>query len=79
MNFRHRSTPLRAAIALVVASLAVVLPPAAGAVPGAVPVQSDTASVNGGGGGTATLTASAPVAGPGAVSQELVQSWDPSP
>lgn len=61
-----------AAIACVVLAIAAV--PAGADV---VTVQSDAPSVSGNGGTTATLTTSAPVAGPGAVAQELVQSWDP--
>lgn len=78
MILLRRPASLRATLALAGVVLATALPGVAGAVPGAVTVQSDTASVSGSGGGTATLTASAPVAGPGAVSQELVQTWDPS-
>lgn len=75
----RRFAILRMSIAFaVLAFAAAVLPAMASAVPGVVSVQSDTASVSGNGGGSATLTVSAPVAGPGAVSQELVQSWDPS-
>ena len=78
MILSHRLPTPNVAIALAIIALSIVLPSVASAVPGTVTVQSDTASVSGNGGGSATLTTTAPVAGPGAVSQELVQSWDPS-